>query len=97
MHELDLDPDVVSAAWDAVLRHVDARARSLREAPVVPSVVPDVERDLERPRDPVAVVERAAEALAAGVVPPGHPRYFGLFNPAPAALSVIADALVAAE
>lgn len=97
MTELDLDPAVAAAAWDAALRHVAAREGALRDAPVVPRGAPEVERDYERPRDPLAVVAHAAEALAAGVVPPGHPRYFGLFNPAPASLAVIADALVSAE
>jgi glutamate/tyrosine decarboxylase-like PLP-dependent enzyme len=43
------------------------------------------------------VVDEVARALAEGIVHPDHPRYFGLFNPAPAGLAVVADALVSAH
>lgn len=41
-------------------------------------------------------LESAIEGLRDGQVHPTHPRYFGLFNPAPTELSVMADTLVAA-
>lgn len=48
-------------------------------------------------RDPVEALERVAQELERGIMHPNHPRYFGLFNPATAALAVIGDALASAE
>src|ERR687895_1071611 len=42
------------------------------------------------------LVEATGELLGDGIVHTQHPRYFGLFNPAPTFAGVLADALVAA-
>jgi aromatic-L-amino-acid/L-tryptophan decarboxylase len=42
------------------------------------------------------LVEAASGLLGEGIVHTSHPRYFGLFNPAPTFAGVLADALVAA-
>ena len=42
------------------------------------------------------LVEATGELLGDGIVHTSHPRYFGLFNPAPTFAGVLADALVAA-
>src|SRR5918997_6978387 len=42
------------------------------------------------------LVEATGRLLGDGIVHTSHPRYFGLFNPAPAFAGVLADALVAA-
>src|SRR5262249_38084397 len=72
------------------------------DAPVVPlrsndAIAEDVAglvRDFASPRDPVALIDEVARALEDGLVQTGHPRYFGLFNPAPAELAIVADAIV---
>jgi aromatic-L-amino-acid/L-tryptophan decarboxylase len=42
------------------------------------------------------LVDAAGELLGEGIVHTSHPRYFGLFNPAPTFAGVLADTLVAA-
>jgi glutamate/tyrosine decarboxylase-like PLP-dependent enzyme len=101
---LDLDRETRDALWRRFGELLETHADALRDAPIVPSreVASDPERelgldlDLASPRDPRELVDTVAAALERGIVHPDHPRYFGLFNPAPAALAVIADALVSA-
>src|SRR5918998_4598015 len=48
---------------------------------------------------PVALgelVDAVGDLLGEGIVHTSHPRYFGLFNPAPTFAAILADALVAA-
>jgi glutamate/tyrosine decarboxylase-like PLP-dependent enzyme len=52
--------------------------------------------DFARPVDPLEALDFAVESLWRHQVHTPHPRYFGLFNPAPATLGIAADALVAA-
>ncbi|MFG2084655.1 MULTISPECIES: pyridoxal phosphate-dependent decarboxylase family protein [unclassified Spirillospora] len=52
--------------------------------------------DFDRPADPEAVIDEVAELLRAATVHTTHPRYFGLFNPTPALMGVVGDALAAA-
>ncbi len=96
---LDLDPETRAALWRQVAELLEAHQTRLSEdagAAIVPSsAAMSLERLLDgTPREPDAVVAEVAGALELGIVHPDHPRYFGLFNPAPAALAVVADALV---
>ncbi|MBS1795864.1 MAG: hypothetical protein JSS81_18565 [Acidobacteria bacterium] len=52
--------------------------------------------DFRRTAEPVEALDFAARNLYEFQVHTPHPRYFELFNPAPAAMSVAADALGAA-
>jgi glutamate/tyrosine decarboxylase-like PLP-dependent enzyme len=52
--------------------------------------------DPAAPVDAIRALEEVARALDRHGVHPTHPRYFGHFNPAPAALGVAAEALAAA-
>jgi glutamate/tyrosine decarboxylase-like PLP-dependent enzyme len=52
--------------------------------------------DFARPMDPQAALAFAAKGLTKFQTHTPHPRYFGLFNPAPATMGIVADALVAA-
>ena len=52
--------------------------------------------DFARPVPPVEALDFAAEGLWRWQVHTPHPRYFGLFNPAPTTMGIAADALVAA-
>lgn len=89
----DLDRPTREALWRRVGELLEGHFAGLREAPLVPDgdALPLA---IGGPQDPRAVVDAAFRALEGGVVPVDHPRYFGLFNPAPAALSVLADAIV---
>jgi hypothetical protein len=52
--------------------------------------------DFSTPLSPEDAVERAVRGLTEHQVHTSHPRYFGLFNPAPTTMGIAADALVAA-
>lgn len=100
---LDLDATTHADVWRRVAELMQAHASRLcrdPDAPIVPSrsndaIAADVAAlRFDVPRPPEALVEELARALAEGIVHPDHPRYFGLFNPAPADLAVVADALV---
>lgn len=49
----------------------------------------------DTPSEPLDAVRFAVEGLTTHHVHTPHPRYFGLFNPAPAQMGIVADALVA--
>ncbi|MBK9000107.1 MAG: aminotransferase class V-fold PLP-dependent enzyme [Myxococcales bacterium] len=96
---LDLDRETRTALWRRVAELLEAHQTRLSEdaeaaiAPVSSTI--SLDRLLDgAPREPGAAVDEVARALELGIVHPDHPRYFGLFNPAPAALAVVADALV---
>lgn len=96
---LDLDRETRAALWRQVAELLEAHQTRLSEDPDA-AIVPawstvSLQRLLDgTPRGPGAAVDEVARALELGIVHPDHPRYFGLFNPAPAALAVVADALV---
>ncbi|WP_433234924.1 pyridoxal phosphate-dependent decarboxylase family protein [Actinomadura nitritigenes] len=50
--------------------------------------------DFDEPGDPVQVLRHAIDALRRLQPQVGHPRHFGMFDPAPTTMGVIADALV---
>ncbi len=105
---LDLDPATHGEVWRRIAELLSTHASRIAgdpNAPIVPTRPHDAllaevaALDLggSRPGGPVEVrglVEELARALEEGIVPTDHPRYFGLFNPAPADLAVVADALV---
>lgn len=99
---LDLDAPERAAAWRRVAEHLEAHLARLADdptAPIVPTRSNDAIAasvaavDLDAPRGPLAVLDEVVQALEDGIVHPDHPRYFGLFNQAPAALAVLADTL----
>ncbi|HEU0179166.1 MAG TPA: aminotransferase class V-fold PLP-dependent enzyme [Blastocatellia bacterium] len=53
-------------------------------------------RDFDKPAGAVEALDFVAEAMWRFQVHTGHPRYFGLFNPASTTMGIAADALVAA-
>jgi glutamate/tyrosine decarboxylase-like PLP-dependent enzyme len=52
--------------------------------------------DLQKRLEPTTALDFVVGALTKFQVHTPHPRYFGLFNPAPTAMGIVADALVAA-
>ena len=92
----DLDRKTREALWRRVGELVEGHVATLEARPLVPAV-PDVARapwPEDAPQEPLALVDAAFHALESGTVAVDHPRYFGLFNTAPAVLAVVADALV---
>ncbi|MBX3206064.1 MAG: aminotransferase class V-fold PLP-dependent enzyme [Labilithrix sp.] len=100
---LDLDADARATLWRRVAELLEQHAGPLSadpDAPLVPrrsndAIAAEVaDLDLDTPRPPLAVLDEVVRALEDGVVHTDHPRYFGLFNSAPAALTIVADAIV---
>jgi len=102
MGPLELDAAAREALWKSVATSIEDYLRDLPNLPVAPSADPAVARallanvDFEKPRSPVEALALAVEGLRGHQVQNGHPRYFGLFNPATTTMSVAADALAAA-
>lgn len=88
--------------WNRVADIVVGHPRTLETHRVAPRLDPEKIRallahcDFQQPMDPRAALEFVTTALLDHQVHVPHPRYFGLYNPAPAPISIIADTLVAA-
>jgi glutamate/tyrosine decarboxylase-like PLP-dependent enzyme len=98
---LALDASTRATVWRELVKAVEA-ATTTDDLSVfgeldVADVRAFVERlDFEVPLDPVEAIRFAAEGLSRYAVNIRSPRYFGLFDPAPAAMGVAAEALAAA-
>lgn len=99
---LDHDRETRAALWRRVAELLEAhlaRQSDDPEAAIAPASSSEaIAASLDAlfggaPRAPGEALDEVARALEHGIVHPDHPRYFGLFNPAPAALAVVADAL----
>jgi glutamate/tyrosine decarboxylase-like PLP-dependent enzyme len=99
---LELDPQDRDILWRSVCAAIEHYLHTVHERPVTPRLDPEgIRRDLaaldfERPMEPKAAVALAVRGLTEHQVHTPHPRYFGLFNPAPTTMGIAADALVAA-
>lgn len=88
--------------WDRVADIVTGHPRTLETHRVAPRLDPEKIRglldrcDFDRPMAPDAALELVTGAMLEHQVHVPHPRYFGLYNPAPAPMSIVADTLVAA-
>jgi glutamate/tyrosine decarboxylase-like PLP-dependent enzyme len=76
--------------------------QSVSEGPVCRPVAPNEVRAFvealrfDAPRSPSEVLDHLAEGMRRYQVHVAHPRYFGLFNPAPATMAIAGDLLAAA-
>jgi glutamate/tyrosine decarboxylase-like PLP-dependent enzyme len=99
---LELDAAQRERLWRDVGRAIESYLGEIADLPVAPSADPSVPRrllqaiDFESPMPVADALALVFEGLRHQQVHNGHPRYFGLFNPATATMSVAADALVAA-
>src|SRR5918912_1342828 len=99
---LMLDEEARAALWRRVVAEVEAYAAEVARLPV--SVAPDPTEirarlaplDFTRPVPPQEAVGFLVACLRQYQVHTPHPRYYGLFNPAPTTMGIAADALVAA-
>lgn len=97
-----LDDQTRTLLWTRLIEAVEhylAEVRSARVAPVLD--VAGLRSALaaftfDEAQDPLAVVDFAVDGLWQHQVHTPHPRYFGLFNPAPTTMGIAADLLVAA-
>jgi glutamate/tyrosine decarboxylase-like PLP-dependent enzyme len=97
-----LDPAARGKLWQQVIGVIEQYTADVDELAVSPPLDPAGLRDLLQPFDfnvpvlPAAAVDFIADGLRRYQVHVSHPRYFGLFNPAPSTMGIVADALVAA-
>jgi glutamate/tyrosine decarboxylase-like PLP-dependent enzyme len=97
-----LDPETRRKLWGYIAAIVEDYIAGVGSARVSPKLDPGALRefvesfDFREPREPLAAVEWVVAGLWRHQVHTPHPRYFGLFNPAPTAMGIAADTLVAA-
>ncbi|MEZ5667096.1 MAG: pyridoxal-dependent decarboxylase [Alphaproteobacteria bacterium] len=108
MHPTTPDPFLFPSEDEraALDTQLGARLRQARRAVSGGRVTPSGDRaefrrtlagfDFARPRPPAEAAAWAIAALEGGLVHMTHPRYFGLFNPAPTFPAEMADRIVAA-
>ena len=101
------DPMLLDAAdrrelWLQLERLIEDFITAIPEKPVVNEMTPPQVRqilsgiDFSKPMSPGGALQLAADGMSRTHVQVSHPRYFGLFNPAPTAMGIAADTLVAA-
>jgi glutamate/tyrosine decarboxylase-like PLP-dependent enzyme len=97
-----LDEQERLTLWKTVVDIIETYARQVSEHRVTPDLDPERIRgllkrfDFKQPIDPQEAVRFAADSLWEHQVHTPHPRYYGLFNPAPTTMGIAADTLVAA-
>ncbi len=99
---LMLDAETRGELWRRLVEAMESYLNGVGEARVAPELDVAAIRealapfDFARPLDPLEALDFAVEGLWKWQVHTPHPRYFGLFNPAPTTMGIAADALVAA-
>jgi len=93
--------EVRAKVWNQVTSAVEKFITSVETRRVTPELaVTDIRRSLEKfdfaaPVSPAEALEFVETGLTEFQTHTPHPRYFGLFNPAPTAMGVAADMLAA--
>ena len=88
--------------WRELASVIDSYIERVAEYPVTAPFDPaEIQQlldsvDLQRRLEPATALNFVVGALTRFQVHTPHPRYFGLFNPAPATMGIVADALAAA-
>jgi glutamate/tyrosine decarboxylase-like PLP-dependent enzyme len=99
---LRLDRDARAALWAQLIRIIEDYATNVESGGVTPELNPEKIRGLLQPYDFESPVEAsqalafAADNLTKYQTHTPHPRYYGLFNPAPTTMGIAGDALAAA-
>ncbi len=97
----DLDERNRNSLWEHVVETVESYITNVHQVSVSPELNPERIRSLlelikfSQPLSPIEAVNFVVQGLSLYQVHVSHPRYFGLFNPAPTPMSIAADALVA--
>ncbi|MEO8127664.1 MAG: aminotransferase class V-fold PLP-dependent enzyme [Bryobacteraceae bacterium] len=87
--------------WEELGQILENYAATVDELPVAPDLNPEAIRallapcDFTRPMNASEALRFAANGLQRFQVHTPHPRYYGLFNPAPTTMGIAADAMVA--
>lgn len=99
---LSLDAKLRTKLWRQVVTSIESYLSEVGDMDVAPEVTVgemcDLLRpfDFARPLEPTAAVDFAVDVMRRYHVHNAHPRYFGLFVPAPTTMGIAADALAAA-
>ena len=98
---LGVDKQTRIELWQHIVETIEAYIANVGQARVAPELDPEKVRSLltpmnfAQPLDPREAVDFVVQGLWRHQVHTPHPRYFGLFNPAPTTMGIAADALVA--
>jgi glutamate/tyrosine decarboxylase-like PLP-dependent enzyme len=99
---LMVDDETRAGLWRRLAEVIETYTAGIGEARVAPELdLVEIRKalapfDFDRQVPPFAALDFAVEGLWRWQVHTPHPRYFGLFNPAPTTMGIAADALVAA-
>ncbi len=99
---LKLNDETRQRLWQQLIETIERYAADVEQLNVAPELKREEIRallasfDFTQPLDAVEALRFATEGLLKYQVHTPHPRYFGLFNPAPATMGIAADTLVAA-
>lgn len=99
---LMLDAQTRAELWRRLIDALETYAKKLETHRVTPELDPGKIRsllarfDFHASVDPFAALDFMVEGLWELQTHTPHPRYYGLFNPAPTTMGIVADALVAA-
>jgi len=99
---LSLDSPMRAALWKRLIEIIEDYVSHVCQGRVTPELDPQKIRDVlasvdfHVPQDPLAALDFVAQNLWRYQTHTPHPRYYGLFNPAPTTMGIAADALVAA-
>lgn len=98
---LSLDKETRERLWARIAHALEEYTEEVETGRVRPALEPAKIRELlepfdfSEPHDPVAAVDFIVKGLQEHQTHTPHPRYYGLFNPAPTTMGVAADSLVA--
>jgi glutamate/tyrosine decarboxylase-like PLP-dependent enzyme len=96
-----LDAEERRELWSQLDRTIEDFISTIPDKPVANEMTPPQVRELlagvdfAKPMSPADALRLAADGMSRTHVQVSHPRYFGLFNPAPSTMGIAADALVA--
>ena len=99
---LRLDAETHAQLWRKLVDAIEAYATMLETGRVTPPLEPEKLRallarfDFSAPVDALEALDFLVEGLWKFQTHTPHPRYYGLFNPAPTTMGIAGDALVAA-
>jgi glutamate/tyrosine decarboxylase-like PLP-dependent enzyme len=102
VEKLSLDNQTRIELWQQIVEAIESYMSEVHRGGVAPEANPEEIRsllgpiDFKKPLEPRDAVDFVVQGLWNNQVHTPHPRYFGLFNPAPTTMGIAADALVAA-
>ena len=98
---LTLDAETRTRLWQRVVEAVESYTDNVSHLRIGPDLNPETMREVlaplsfERPMKPLETLEFALDVLLRHQTHTAHPSYFGLYDPAPATMSILAETLVA--